>query len=67
LIVPIKFIEKVNLGGWKRVSITVRDEEDLKALENESVKKKVEKNMEEKEVSSGSWESIGIVEIIVDS
>ena len=67
MIVPLKFIEKVNLGGWKRVSITVRDEEDLKALENESVKKKVEKNMEEIEVRTGSWESIGIVEIIVDS
>lgn len=44
MIVPIKFIEKVNLGGWKRVSITVMDEEDLKALENESVKQKIEEN-----------------------
>ena len=67
LIVPIKFIEKANLGGWKRVSISVMDEEDLKALENESVKQKIEENQEEIEVKTGYWESIGIVEIIVDS
>jgi hypothetical protein len=57
LIVPLKFIEKVNLGGWSRVSITVKDEEDLKALENESVRDKVEENQEEIEVRTGSWES----------
>ena len=57
MIVPLKFIEKVNLGGWSRVSITVKDEEDLKALENESVRDKVEENQEEIEVRTGSWES----------
>lgn len=44
MIVPLKLIQQVNLEGWKRVIITLNDEEDLKALENESVRKKVEEN-----------------------
>jgi hypothetical protein len=45
----------------------VKDEEDLKELDNESVRQKIEDNMEEIEVRTGCWESMGIVEIIVDS
>ena len=52
LILPVKYIENTNLGGWSRVSITVMDDQDLKAL---SVTAKVEQNQEK------------IVEIIVDS